>query len=102
MLSKHDSKFFIIANFHPMLPPIVVSELYCIMQTPRIWATNYLSKLSETPIAIHWQGIVESSLEFLLMIYILDVPLPSNVHQESKPQLHPTTHEIQKRNQHTN
>jgi hypothetical protein len=89
MLSKHGSELCIITNFHPFTSSIVVSEFHFIMQTPRIWTANYLAKLSKTPITVHCQQIIEPSLEFLLFLCIHDVPVPSNVHQESKPQLHP-------------
>ena len=60
------------------------------MQSPRIWEAKNLPKLPKIPIAIHWQVIIETSLEFLMgVVFIHDVAVSSNVHQESKPQLHP-------------
>src|SRR4051812_26075359 len=88
LLNKHGSEICIITNSHPFISPIVVFVFYFIKQTPRIWAANFLSKFAETPITIHWQRVIETSFEFPLILCIEDVPVPSNVHEERKPQLH--------------
>src|SRR3954471_12241743 len=100
MPRKHGSQLFIITNCHPFIFPIIVFVCHFIKQTPRILATNYLPKLSEIPITSHWQPIIETSLVFLLILCIEHVPVPSNVHQESQPQLHPNRRKTETRSTH--